>query len=269
MYYVYELIDPRTNITFYIGKGKNNRMYVHENYVKKGKLPNGNKKLFEKIKEIKDLGLNIVYDKILETDDEGLAYKYENQIINEIGIENLCNVVDDKLLIGMCDNTKNSNWYYNQETNEYRLFKFDNEIPNGFIKGSPRTKTAMEKWWSNLSYEELNEYKIKMSNSLKKSEKHKLKVSSEEYKKNLSKALKNSESFNNYNKNRTKRVKYKESQKSKNRRKSSILVDIHNNVIKEFKSLSDVCEYFNIKTSTASIWIKTEKKIDNLILKSK
>lgn len=268
MYYVYQLIDPRTNIVFYIGKGKSNRMYVHENYVKNGKIPNGNKKLFDKIKEIKDLGLNIVYSKILETDDEGSAYQYENQVINEIGIENLCNVVDDKLLIGMCDNTKNSNWYYNQYTNEYRLFKFDSEIPSGFIKGSPRTKAAMENWWTNLSDEELEAYKNKMSHSLKNSNNHKLKLKTDEYKKNLSEGLLKSESFKEYNKRRlgSKRGNYKLSDKAMNRRKKSVLKDREDNIVKTFNSLEEVAKYFSIKISTASIWIKKCKTIDNLTL---
>jgi len=267
MFYVYNLIDPRSNSIFYVGKGKGNRMYRHEQYTLNSKYPNGNKLLYEKIKDIKDNNLEVIYKKVYETEDEFLAYEVENKIINEIGIENLCNVICDKVLIGIASNTKDTNWCYNANSDEYRLIK--GNVPGGFIKGSPRTTNAMKKWWQNLSDEELNEYKIKMSNSLKNSEKHKSKVSSEEYKANLSKALKNSEIFNNYNKNRTKRGKYKESQKSKNRRKSSILVDTHNNIIKEFNSLTDVCEYFNIKISTASIWIKVEKKIDNLILKSK
>ena len=30
-YYVYRLIDPRTGNTFYVGKGKGNRLYAHIN----------------------------------------------------------------------------------------------------------------------------------------------------------------------------------------------------------------------------------------------
>ena len=30
-YYVYRLIDPRTGQTFYVGKGKGNRLYAHIN----------------------------------------------------------------------------------------------------------------------------------------------------------------------------------------------------------------------------------------------
>lgn len=28
-FYVYEYVDPRNNKTFYVGKGKGNRLYVH------------------------------------------------------------------------------------------------------------------------------------------------------------------------------------------------------------------------------------------------
>ena len=30
-YYVYRLIDPRNGQTFYVGKGKNNRVFAHVN----------------------------------------------------------------------------------------------------------------------------------------------------------------------------------------------------------------------------------------------
>lgn len=53
MFYVYNLIDPRDNSIFYVGKGKGNRMYKHEQYVLNNKLPNGNKVLFDKIMEIR------------------------------------------------------------------------------------------------------------------------------------------------------------------------------------------------------------------------
>lgn len=269
MFYVYNLIDPRDNSIFYVGKGKGNRMYKHEQYVLNDKLPNGNKLLFDKIKDIKLNNLEIIYKKIFETEDEMLAYEIENKIINEIGIDKLCNSISDQVLIGIANNTKNSSWYYNLTTYEYRLFKKEDDIPEGFLKGSPKTSLAMNEWWKSLDKAKLDEYKLKMSNSLRNSHKHKEKVGSEEYKLKLSNSLKNSEKFKNYNNNRKKRGKYKESVKNKNRRKPSILINDNNEIIKEFLSLSEVCKHFNIKTSTASLWIKNEKNIDNLTLKSK
>ncbi len=48
-YYVYELIDPRNSKIFYVGKGKEKRMYSHISRVKNGKIPNKNKHLFHKM----------------------------------------------------------------------------------------------------------------------------------------------------------------------------------------------------------------------------
>jgi hypothetical protein len=130
---------------------------------------------------------------------------------------------------------------------------------------------SSKKWWSSLSEDELNVYKKNMSDSLKNSIKHKEKINSDEYRKNLSNGIKKSVKFKNYNLERKgkKRGTYKESEKNLNRRAKSILVDSENNTIKEFNGLSDICSYFDIKISTASIWLKNEKKIDNLILKRK
>jgi hypothetical protein len=50
-YYVYSLIDPRTNVPFYIGKGIGARLYRHEKNVINGKIPNDNNYLFNKIRK--------------------------------------------------------------------------------------------------------------------------------------------------------------------------------------------------------------------------
>ena len=36
IFYLYHLIDPRNQIPFYVGKGKNNRMYDHEKLTRRG-----------------------------------------------------------------------------------------------------------------------------------------------------------------------------------------------------------------------------------------
>jgi len=92
-YYVYQLIDPRTNDIFYIGKGQEKRMYQHVDAVKRNKIPNGsNTKLGNKIKKILILGLKIKYKKVFITEIEQEAYDKEKQLIKEIGLENLCNL---------------------------------------------------------------------------------------------------------------------------------------------------------------------------------
>ena len=50
-YYVYHLIDPKTNLPFYVGKGRGDRMFHHEKYVKNNRIVD-NKFLFYKILNI-------------------------------------------------------------------------------------------------------------------------------------------------------------------------------------------------------------------------
>ncbi len=94
-YYIYHLIDPRTDLPFYIGKGKNGRMFNHEKCVKRNEIPNKNKHLFYKIKEILTEGLSIKYKKVydnLEEKEAWLKEIEEEKRLKEIGVK-LCNLV--------------------------------------------------------------------------------------------------------------------------------------------------------------------------------
>lgn len=92
-YYVYYLIDPRDNTVFYIGKGKNQRMYVHEQYVRENRNPHKvNKKLYNKIKTIHKNHYKVKYKKVFKTNDEQEAYKTEEEHQRKFGLENLCNI---------------------------------------------------------------------------------------------------------------------------------------------------------------------------------
>ena len=90
-YYVYELIDPRSLKTFYVGKGKDKRMYSHVSRVKHGKIPNQNKHLYNKIKQILNDGYEVKYKQIFFTNDNDEAFKKETERINQLGLNNLCN----------------------------------------------------------------------------------------------------------------------------------------------------------------------------------
>jgi hypothetical protein len=84
IYYVYALIDPRTNLPFYVGKGKNNRMLQH---LKEGST-NGAKKN-AKITEIRSAGFEPIAVKLVENMFEEDAYKFEEDIITELGREGI------------------------------------------------------------------------------------------------------------------------------------------------------------------------------------
>lgn len=89
MYYVYALIDPRTDAPFYIGKGKGYRVAAHEaEAVKGGYSPKCNR-----IREIWIDGEKVVRKIISRHQDENDAFAYEAALIEEIGLNNLTNIM--------------------------------------------------------------------------------------------------------------------------------------------------------------------------------
>lgn len=98
-FYVYHLVDPNSNLPFYIGKGKNNRMYDHVRDTINQKMFNRNRYLFYKIKKLlKNTGY-INYKKISENCSESNALLMEISEIKKYGRKNnktgiLCNMTD-------------------------------------------------------------------------------------------------------------------------------------------------------------------------------
>ena len=76
MYYIYAYIDPRTDLPFYIGKGKNNRKFDH---LKE------QDETSEKVNLIKEIQLVGLEPKIIELEsnieNEAIAYNRENYYI--------------------------------------------------------------------------------------------------------------------------------------------------------------------------------------------
>lgn len=94
IFYLYHLIDPRNQIPFYVGKGKNNRMYDHEKLTRRGVVPNNNKHLYYTILEIISSGNEILYKKVIDGLDEDSAWKKEAEEevrLRNLGID-LCNI---------------------------------------------------------------------------------------------------------------------------------------------------------------------------------
>lgn len=57
-YYVYRLIDPRNGETFYVGKGKDNRVFTHANGKQNGKIEEPSEKL-QRIRQIQNSGFHV------------------------------------------------------------------------------------------------------------------------------------------------------------------------------------------------------------------
>ena len=85
IYYVYALIDPTTNLPFYIGKGKHNRMNDH--FTDYNALENNKK--HNKINNIRSTGKEPFAIKLFENLNENDAYDIETSIIIEYGREDI------------------------------------------------------------------------------------------------------------------------------------------------------------------------------------
>lgn len=86
-FYVYHLIDPRSDEVFYVGKGCGNRIIQHEAEAKKGiDHPKCNV-----IRAIWDDGHEVRRVKVKSFKDEQAAYDYEAAEVARIGLENLTN----------------------------------------------------------------------------------------------------------------------------------------------------------------------------------
>lgn len=87
-FYVYELIDPRDDAVFYVGKGQKRRIECHEAEAAKGK----HSRKCDRIREIWGAGHSITKHIVSRHSDENEALEAEASRIADIGLANLTNV---------------------------------------------------------------------------------------------------------------------------------------------------------------------------------
>lgn len=86
-WYVYELLDPRDDSVFYVGKGSGNRIFAHEQEARKGVCSYK----CNKIRHLWSLNLEIKRQYVAWFWDEKAAYEHESERINSY--EHTTNVV--------------------------------------------------------------------------------------------------------------------------------------------------------------------------------
>jgi hypothetical protein len=92
-YYVYCISDPTGKYPPYYGKGQGKRMYDHWQEFKRLGKHSKNYKLTKMFKHLESKEMNPTYKKIFETCSEEEAYVHEHKIIEEIGLQNLSNIM--------------------------------------------------------------------------------------------------------------------------------------------------------------------------------
>lgn len=227
-YYVYNLCSY--GVVFYIGKGMKtesyNRIEYHLNYWKHNK----NKKLKNKINKLKGVfDIEIIF----ESENEQECLDLEIKLIEEIGKENLCNLTNggegtsgfnhsektkQKISIwrkGKKLNKDTCNKITKNKTgNSYKL----KNIPHGLIENLYKTKNIQEIVKElNLSFPTIKKYL----------------VDKQLYIKNKNRSIITEET----------KTKYKNRKSRKG--KPILQLDKNNNIIKEFSSISEACEFIN------------------------
>ena len=89
MFYVYELIDPRDDAVFYVGKGSGKRYGQHEKDARRGRV--GPK--CDRIRAILAAGHPVGHRIVKEFKSEAKAYDHEIKHINTLGRANLTNIL--------------------------------------------------------------------------------------------------------------------------------------------------------------------------------
>lgn len=247
-YYVYTL--SHNGIVFYVGKGSGRRMYIHEKRAKVGIKSNNNSALYEKILSILSIGDEIDYFKIYETDDEIDSYKIEVELIDKIGLDNLCNLTRDYLKTSVSEMVKNGlkksekfkKVIENKRSPEIReYYRIINTGENNHRYGKKNTPEHNEAIFNSLKdIPKSIEHRNKISNSLKRYKKTKKHLD------NISKSLKNSENFKSVVKSEAFREKHRKISKKRHDEKITYYFKYNESIVIHKGGLKNMTEDYSI-----------------------
>lgn len=105
-YYVYRLVNPKNGLTFYVGKGKGNRVFAHVkgelkeyegvNYFTKEETEDKASLKMETIRKIHDDHLEVIHIIHRYGMDEAQAFEVEQSLIDVYSLEHLTNKIKGK-----------------------------------------------------------------------------------------------------------------------------------------------------------------------------
>lgn len=156
MYYIYALIDVRTNLPFYIGKGKtlNNR---HLDHFKETNLVNENRHKVFKINYLKKNGYDIPVDILIDDiKDEQVAYSIEIEYIKKYGRMNIdTNGILTNILI---DSRSPPSWKGKRQSEEHKNKRFESRTKTVAERGIPSRSIESRKRLSENSKGDKNHF---------------------------------------------------------------------------------------------------------------
>ena len=147
-YYVYHIIDPKTGLSFYVGKGQLNRMYEHEASVLNGKVPHNNRLLFNKMRKVIKESGEVSYIKIKENLNEKSALLLEVDEIKKYGRRNnktgtLCNLTDGgEGVSGLIHTNQTKEKMSKKSLEPYRIEISNNNLKNATLKNTGKRKLS-------------------------------------------------------------------------------------------------------------------------------
>lgn len=108
-FYVYALVDPRTQEIFYVGKGIGGRVLKHDERTRRGVMENRQK--VRRIQEIYKAGFKTAWRILYVTDQEPVAVAVEAETIRELtayGLTNVCGGSDimNPILVTAAENIR-------------------------------------------------------------------------------------------------------------------------------------------------------------------
>lgn len=169
-YYVYRLIDPRTGLTFYVGKGKNNRVFAHvknalKNYENQNYLEPEEDTVSAKIQQIRDIhnaGLEVIMVIHRWGLDEDTAFEVEaaltdcypgltNEQTGHDSDRGVANVESTQRVLGLTEFDDSD-----AEPNEYMIIKIKQDVLNS--RFGDMYETARRAWHVNLQNAQVHKY---------------------------------------------------------------------------------------------------------------
>lgn len=172
IYYVYQLVDPRSMKPFYIGEGKNKRAWLHQQFKDGCNNPHKDRV----IRKIQAQGQQPIVKLLYENLSKEDAIKIQDKLIAEIGLDNLTNICPSANPPVKCGP---ENGFYGKKHSPETL-EFLRNLSLGIDRKTPEGKASQAAFMKNR-WQTDAEYREKALGAIKDSHLTRRKLTKEEW----------------------------------------------------------------------------------------